>query len=130
MANPSHVWLMRMAYVLRYYAAMVASATILADVSFLCELRLAYIDLVAGGSLVSCLLNYLCVRALGYCYVQRHLIWMTTYNILYNTLVLPTTWSGKAVGEIVMLILLSIFLIWAIIHYLWEIRVGKAQWGC
>ncbi len=130
MGTPSKIWLRRMTAMLRYYAALVAITTIIADVTYICDIHVSYINLIAGGSLASCVFNYLCVRAVGYCYVQRHLIWMTAYNLTYNSVIMPSLWSWKYKMEIIMLVLLSFFLIWAVIHFIGEVRNGVVQFNC
>ena len=130
MANPSLKWLRRMVLMLRYYAALVALATILADISYITEISFPYLSMIAGGSLVGCVFNYLCIRAVGYCYVQRHLIWMTAYNLIYNSVIMQTSWSWKYKMEIIMLVLLSFFLIWAVVHFIREVRNGVVKLNC
>jgi hypothetical protein len=130
MGKTSTQWIRYLARVIKYYAAFSALAIIVIDIIYIYDIGVYNINLIAGSSLISCILNYIAVRGFGYCYVQRHLIWMTFYNLIYNSMVMQSSWKYKVHGEIVIIFLLSALLLWAIIHYINEIRRGEIPTPC
>lgn len=127
MGKISIKWVRYLSIIIRYYAGIVAFTVITLDTLSVFEIPLNYLclNLIANGSLFSCIVNYIAVRAFGYCYIQRHLIWVTFYNLLYNLLIMPTCWNEKIIVKIILLFLLLAFLMWTVIHYIYEIRNKK-----
>lgn len=117
MGKVSQTWLRVLSKVLRYYATITAIGTIGIDICIICSITPNWLNLFIGCSLFSCTLNYIGVRALGYCKAQRHLIWLTAHNTTYNIAVISFPCIYRSSLEILFILFLVIFISWAIIQY-------------
>ena len=118
MKNSSNIWKHSLITVFRYYAVVMAIGTIVFDILLICNITPKWLNLIIGCSLFSCVLNYIVVRTFGFCYLQRHLIWTTAYNVLYNSIIMPIEWEWNNRLELVFVILLSIILLSLMIMYI------------
>ena len=85
MGKISKKWLQVYTYTMRYVATIVSFSTLVIDVLILFNKTTIITYSIAGGSLLTLFVIYCGIRFLGYCYIQRCLIWLTGMNIIFNS---------------------------------------------
>ena len=112
---------------MRYTAVIITFATLLTDVLILCARRTTIPTSFAGGSLLTLFVVYCGLRFLGYCYVQRYLIWITGINVIYNSMIEYIKFPGWRVTECILIALLFLFEFLAIRRYYRELKNGELE---
>lgn len=122
MGKFSKKWLQIYAYTMRYMATIVSVSTLVIDVLILLNQMTIIPYLIAGGSLLTLFVIYCGIRFLGYCYIQRCLIWLTGMNIIFNALIGYFKFSGWHIIEYMFIVLLLIVEFLAIRRYYIELK--------
>lgn len=122
MGKFSKKWLQIYAYTMRYMATIVSVSTLVIDVLILLNQMTIIPYLIAGGSLLTLFVIYCGIRFLGYCYIQRCLIWLIGMNIIFNALIGYFKFSGWRIIEYMFIALLLIVEFLAIRRYYIELK--------
>lgn len=127
MGKFSKKWLQIYAYTMRYMATIVSVSTLVIDVLILLNQMTIIPYLIAGGSLLTLFVIYCGIRFLGYCYIQRCLIWLTGMNIIFNAFIGYFKFSGWHMIEYMFIALLLIAEFLAIRRYYIELKNGELE---
>ena len=87
MGKISKKWLQVYTYTMRYVATILSFSTLVIDILILFNKTTIITYSIAGGSLLTLFVIYCGIRLLGYCYIQRCLIWLTGMNIIFNAFI-------------------------------------------
>ena len=127
MSKFSKRWLQIYAYTMRYVATIVSFSTLVIDVLILFNKTTIITYSIAGGSLLTLFVIYCGIRFLGYCYIQRCLIWLTGMNIIFNTFIGYFNFSGWHIIECMFIALLFLVELLAIRRYYIELKNGELE---
>ena len=125
MSKFSKRWLQVYTYTMRYVATIVSFSTFVIDVIILFNKTTIITYSIAGGSLLTLFVIYCGIRFLGYCYIQRCLIWLTGMNIIFNTFIGYFKFSGWHIIECMFIALLFLVELLAIRRYYIELKNGE-----
>ena len=123
MGKFSRKWLQIYAYTMRYMATIVSVSTLVIDILILLNKMTIIIYSITGGSLLTLFVIYCGIRFLGYCYIQRCLIWLTGINITFNAFIGYVKFSGWHIIEYIFIALLLIVDFLAIRRYSIEVKM-------
>lgn len=125
MGKISKKWLQVYTYTMRYVATIVSFSTLVIDVLILFNKTTIITYSIAGGSLLTLFVIYCGIRFLGYCYIQRCLVWLTGMNIIFNTSIGYFKFSGWHIIECMFIALLFLVELLAIRRYYIELKNGE-----
>lgn len=125
MGSFSKKWLQIYAYTMRYVATITSVSTVVIDILILFNKITIIAHSIAGGSLLTLFVVYCGIRFLGYCYIQRCLIWLTGMNIIFNAFIGYFKFSGWHIIESLFITLLLIVEFLAIRRYYIELKNGE-----
>ena len=127
MGKISKKWLQVYTYTMRYVATIVSFSTLVIDVLILFNKTTIITYSIAGGSLLTLFVIYCGIRFLGYCYIQRCLVWLTGMNIIFNTSIGYFKFSGWYIIECMFIALLFLLELLAIRRYYIELKNGELE---
>ena len=127
MSKFSKRWLQVYTYTMRYVATIVSFSTFVIDVLILFNKTTIITYSIAGGSLLTLFVIYCGIRFLGYCYIQRCLLWLTGMNIIFNAFIGYFKFSGWHIIEYLFITLLLIVEFLAIRRYYIELKNGELE---